>query len=162
MAPIKPTHTDGDSPANPVDLTGVTSGRVTKPGGTPKKKAPGTPKKKKTPKLTAPPATHGTACQACRKGKARCVRVTACERCLRAGVPCPAEADGPTATEDVLLGFSKACERCRRLKAACVRKEKCVKCERKGIECVIAPGKGPNVKQEEQEEQEEQEVLEEA
>lgn len=133
MAPTKKSaYIDGNSLDNPIDLTGVTSGRVIK-------KEPGTPKKKKTPKLTAPAATPGTACQACRKGKARCVRVKSCERCLSKGLPCPSEADGPNAADEILLMYStpKACARCRRLKAACVRKARCVRCEKKGVDCVV-------------------------
>ncbi len=137
MAPTKPIYTGGGTAANPVDLTGVASGRIDKTPATPNKK-------KKAPALATPPASHGTACQACRKGKARCVRVTSCERCLRMGVPCPSEEDGPNAKNDVLVhgNGSKSCARCRKLKAACRRQVKCVGCEKKGIDCVVGPGRG--------------------
>ncbi|KAK4040663.1 hypothetical protein C8A01DRAFT_35317 [Parachaetomium inaequale] len=138
---MAPTKNPEGTPHNPIDLTttapgggGVVTGRITKrkkpdpgaPGGS----VPNTPKKGKA---------SGPSCLPCRKAKARCDRVLACARCLRAKVECPGEGDDG---KGVLLAggakLGKACERCKRMKAACVRKDVCVRCDRKGIECVMA------------------------
>ncbi|KAL2169164.1 hypothetical protein VTG60DRAFT_6404 [Thermothelomyces hinnuleus] len=79
-------------------------------------------------------------CLGCRGAKARCDRITACERCIRAGEECyPGSGAGfdDGAAVPVAGKAARACERCRRMKAACARRDSCVRCERKGIECVL-------------------------
>lgn len=73
------------------------------------------------------------ACANCRKLKARCDRVTACERCLRLGQACSSSGE----SEVFIPGYKgKACEGCRKVKAKCVKMESCVRCEQKGLECL--------------------------
>ncbi|KAH6631211.1 hypothetical protein F5144DRAFT_602038 [Chaetomium tenue] len=156
----------------PAAAGGVLSGRVTKTTpkkATPKKATPkkATPKKAtpKKPTAAAPnsptptsaadtpnPPKRGKAsglpsCIPCRRSKARCDRVVACERCIKAGKECVSgeDAAAPGGSEGAGGGgggaggkAGKACERCRRMKAGCVRKETCVRCEKKGQECVMA------------------------
>jgi hypothetical protein len=134
MAPMKEAA-KGTADA-PIDLTAadtVATGRVTKPKPAAKKPGkddPNPPKKGKE---------SGPACANCKKAKARCDRVLACERCLKAGVACPGEGEAEAVASAMAAGKpAKACDRCKKMKAACVRSGKCVKCEKKGVDCVVA------------------------
>jgi len=166
-----PARTGGSSG----DSGGVTSGRITKPKATPRKKKPTAaaiaaaaaaaaiataatptttptkPRTKQTPTTTPATSTKKgkaasglPACVSCKQSKARCDRIQACERCIKAGVECPGTGTGDDSTTNT-ASFSaaaggkagKSCLRCRRMKAGCVRKETCVRCEKKGVECVL-------------------------
>jgi hypothetical protein len=137
----------------------VLTGRIAKPkppAAKKKKTTTGTTKKK--PTATKPPTTTTTtpaqkpkgkngkppACTNCRKLKARCERVTACERCLRVGHACSnaaAAAEGGGGGVFVPGGQKgKACAGCRKIQAKCVRKESCERSAEKGIECVPFEG----------------------
>ncbi|KAK4246185.1 hypothetical protein C7999DRAFT_15663 [Corynascus novoguineensis] len=120
MAPTKSSA--GGAPSDPVNLTtsakrGVAHGRIVKK------------------RDIKPP---GPSCLSCRKAKARCDRVMACERCIRANEEC-FSAGASAVTGDAVAGGKapRACERCKRMKAACVRKESCARCKQKQIECVM-------------------------
>ncbi|AEO58344.1 hypothetical protein MYCTH_2110669 [Thermothelomyces thermophilus ATCC 42464] len=108
----------------------------------PSRDAPGKKKKKEEKKRNGKKAGVPS-CLACRGAKARCDRVTACERCIRAGEECRPgsgggfDDNGGAVPVPVAGKAARACERCRRLKAACARRDSCVRCERKGIECVL-------------------------
>ena len=133
---MAPTKNPEGTPHNPIDLTttttpskGVAAGRITKrKKPDPSSNTPNTPKKGKA---------SGPSCLPCRKAKARCDRVLACARCLKAKIECPGEGDDAKAVLLAGAKLGKACERCKRIKAACVRKDVCVRCDRKGIECVM-------------------------
>jgi hypothetical protein len=80
----------------------------------------------------APPA-----CAHCRKAKVKCVRQTACEKCVRAGV-----ADRCNAAVRILTNDGKgnkkrrACGRCSRYKSACLFAIECERCVEKSLDCV--------------------------
>lgn len=132
------TTTAAAAPDSPTPGTGTGTG--TSPGVD----SPNPPKRGKASGLPS--------CLACRRSKARCDRVVACERCIKAGKECvsgeeAAAGNGGGGGGDGGEGSGgggaggragKACERCRRMKAGCVRKESCVRCEKKGQECVMA------------------------
>ncbi|KAK3290426.1 uncharacterized protein B0H64DRAFT_447153 [Chaetomium fimeti] len=137
-----PTPTVTPTSTTPVVTTtttggGVISGRITKSKST--KSTPTKPKStpsktKKTPSKAATDTPNtpkrgkasGPSCLPCRRAKARCDRVVACERCVKAGKECAGSGGGEG--EGVDGGAAggkpgKACERCRKMKAACVRRE---------------------------------------
>ncbi|KAH6857131.1 hypothetical protein B0I37DRAFT_412998 [Chaetomium sp. MPI-CAGE-AT-0009] len=123
MAPTKPT---GSSAWNPIDLTdrpapvpatptapatptgtgtggsGVISGRISK--STPSKSTPTKAAKKAaiaagsgSPNAPKRGRASGPSCLPCRRAKARCDRIMACERCLKAGKECTPAAPAPGA-----------------------------------------------------------------
>ncbi|KAK4098147.1 hypothetical protein N658DRAFT_230410 [Parathielavia hyrcaniae] len=104
----------------------------------------------------------GPACASCKKIKARCDRVLACEKCVRRGVACVEAEDkrnlkgkvegwnndngtgngkgrktGKSAGGGGLAKSLKTCAGCRAAHTSCVRGGKCVRCERMGLECVV-------------------------
>ncbi|KAL2132041.1 hypothetical protein VTI74DRAFT_4270 [Chaetomium olivicolor] len=119
MAPTKPEEnkTTTSADANPIDLTSVTSGRITK----------STPKAKRTKKLpdgaddpTSPFGAGSTprtkkrpSCAACRKSKARCDPIFACEKCTKAGVDCTGASEEQGAGSVGAKARPGACERCK-------------------------------------------------
>jgi hypothetical protein len=142
---MAPTKEDAKgSAAAPIDLTAdaVASDRVTKPKAKPTPKKPAAKKPvagKDDPNPAKKGKESGPACTNCKKAKARCDRVLACERCLKAGVACPSPDEAEAVASAMAAGKpAKACERCKKMKAACVRSGKCVKCEKKGVDCVVA------------------------
>ncbi|KAK4121545.1 hypothetical protein N657DRAFT_109238 [Parathielavia appendiculata] len=154
---MAPTKKKEGTATHPIDLTAsnpVVRGRVTK--GTPRRgngsggggrRTPGDGADPNPPKLGK---ESGPACLNCKKNKARCDRVLACEKCVNAGVVCREAEDkgkgkgnGNDGCGNGALAAAppgkplKACARCKEQHASCVRGRKCVRCDKRGLDCVI-------------------------